>query len=59
MISNNQVVATMASIFLQESFVSRPEKFHLYFLDEASNIEEQWTILATSEAVGGSSVQSL
>ena len=37
---------------IKESFVSHPEKLRFYFLDEASNFEEQWTItLATREAV--------
>jgi len=32
--------------------VSRPEKLRCYFLDEASNLEEKWTVsLATREAV--------
>ena len=32
--------------------MSRPEKLRCYFLDEASNLEEKWTVsLATREAV--------
>jgi hypothetical protein len=32
--------------------VSQPEKLRCYFLDEASNLEEKWTVsLATREAV--------
>lgn len=35
-----------------ESFVGRPEKLRLYFLDEATSLDEQWTItLETREAV--------
>lgn len=36
----------------QESFVNHPEQLRCYFLDEASNLEEKWTVqLATREAV--------
>lgn len=32
--------------------MSQPEKLRCYFLDEASNLEEKWTVsLATREAV--------
>jgi len=32
--------------------VSQPEQLRCYFLDEASNLEEKWTVsLATREAV--------
>jgi hypothetical protein len=38
--------------FFQESFVSKPEQIRCYFLDEASGMEEKWTVsLATREAV--------
>ena len=40
------------SLLSQESFVSQPEQLRCYFLDEASNLEEKWTVsLATREAV--------
>jgi hypothetical protein len=39
-------------LFFQESFVSKPEQIRCYFLDEASGMEEKWTVsLATREAV--------
>lgn len=44
-----QQVVNLVSL---ESFVSRPEQLRCYFLDEASNLEEKWTVsLATREAV--------
>ena len=42
----------MLGSLLQESFVSKPEQIRCYFLDEASGMEEKWTVtLATREAV--------
>ena len=36
----------------QESFVNHPEKLRLNFIDEASNLQEGWTLsMATRDAV--------
>lgn len=44
-----QLIVNLVSL---ESFVNHPEKLRLYFVDEASNLQEQWTVsMATRDAV--------